>query len=174
MLKDVPPPVPIHSTVKNNGSLSIFTGKKRHNYCYLLKISWQTAFWENLQQLKINHVVCIWACLLVYNQFNFAAVPGNALKCFFTEDPDVHKAPKVYCQVPDSNSLFSPGIFNYNVLFHKITPHFFLYAKRNRIEHQIMLHSRAWVTDQKGKRKGKKKKTTKEIEIKHLPTARTN
>ena len=98
MLKDVLPPVPIHSTVKNNGSLNIFTGKKRPNYCYLLKISWQTALWENLQQLKINHVACISACLLVYNQFDFAAVPGNALKCFFTEDPDVHKAPKVYCQ----------------------------------------------------------------------------
>ena len=98
LLKCIPPPLAIHFTVKGNGSLNIFIGKNRPNYCYWLKISWHTVLWENLQQLKINHIACISACLLVDNQFDFAAVPGNDMKCFSTEDPDVHRAPKVYCQ----------------------------------------------------------------------------
>ena len=37
-----------------------------------------------------------------------AVVPGNTMKCFSTEDPDVHRAPRVYYQ-------FEPGALKKSV-----------------------------------------------------------
>lgn len=98
--------LPIHATSrKSKVFLNIFIKMKGHDYS--LKQFPDRFLWENIEHLKINHVAWMSVCLLGIHSLIPAAVTGNGMNCFSTEDADVHTALKVYCQLePDTLKKF--------------------------------------------------------------------
>lgn len=118
-----------------------------------------------------------------------AAVLGNNKKCFSTEDPDVHRARKVHCQVEPgtlkkvicraksrpryqprslTSTHFSPQESSLIIFFiSQRHPFFVSKKKQNRASSYVTQWSRG------NEPRKEKNQETKQIEIKHLPTTWT-